>query len=130
NIRTIYTEQSKPDEYADFMRSTGHPLSVTTEDSLTFNAADKLYDDQKMNEALAGYNNYLQRFPNGSFALDAKFNRAEIYNAKKDWPNALSAYEEVAADAPNKYAERSVVMAARIAFFELKDYARAERLYM
>jgi tetratricopeptide (TPR) repeat protein len=35
----------------------------------------------------------------------------------------------VAAEAPNKYAERAILTAARISFFEQKDYAKAEKLY-
>lgn len=129
NIKTILLEEGRTDEYASFMREMGRPLSVNAEDSLTYYAAEKLYDDQKMNEALAAFNNYIQRFPNGAKVLDAQFNRAEIYNMKKDWSNALPAYEAVAAEAPNQYAERSVLTAARISFFELKDYNRAERYY-
>ena len=41
----------------------------------------------------------------------------------------MTGYEAVAADAPNKYAERAVLNAARIYFFELKDYAKAETYY-
>ncbi|MFZ9386805.1 MAG: tetratricopeptide repeat protein [Chitinophagaceae bacterium] len=130
NIRTIYLEDSKPDEYAGFMRQIGRPLSIDTEDSLSYYAAEKLYDDQKINDALEAFNSYLQKFPRGSYTLDAQFNRAEIYNAKKDWTNALPAYASVAADAPNKYAERAVLTAARISFFELKDYGRAETYYV
>jgi tetratricopeptide (TPR) repeat protein len=48
---------------------------------------------------------------------------------KKDWANALPAYESVAADAPNQYAERAVLTAARISFFELKNYQAAEKYY-
>ncbi len=129
NIKTIYLEEGNPDEYASFMRQIGRPLSVNTEDSLTYFAAEKLYDDQKLNDALAAFNSYLQKFPSGSYTLDANFNRAEIYNAKKDWSNAVEAYEQVAADAPNKYAERAVLTAARINFFELKNYARAEAFF-
>jgi TolA-binding protein len=129
NVKTIYVEIGKPDEYADFMRQAGRPLSVNTEDSLTYAAAEKQYDDQNLNAALTAFNNYLQKFPNGAYALDANFNRAEIYNAKKDWNNALAGYESVAADAPNKWAERAVLTAARIYFFELKDYNKAEKYY-
>ncbi|MGQ0738796.1 MAG: tetratricopeptide repeat protein [Bacteroidota bacterium] len=129
NIKTIYVEGSKPDEYAAYMRQIGKPLSTDTEDELTWTAAEKLHDDQKLNDALAAYNDYLQKFPNGAHKLDANFNRAEIYNAKKDWSNAIAAYEQVAADAPNQYAERAVLTAARINFFELKNYARAEAFY-
>lgn len=129
NVKNIYIEDGKPDEYANFMRDAGRPISVSTEDSLTYAAAENLYDDQKINEALNSFNNYLQRFPTGVYALDAQFNRAEIYNSKKDWPNAIIGYEAVAANAPNKYAERAVLTAARINFFELKDYAKAEKYY-
>ncbi len=126
NIKTIYIEGGHPDEYATFMRDAGRPISVDTEDSLTYAAAEKQYDDQKMNEALAGFNSYLQKFPNGAHALEANFNRAEIYYARKDWNNALAGYEAVAANAPNQFAERSVLAAARTYFFELKNYAKAE----
>lgn len=129
NIKSIYIETGKPDEYAAYMRQIGKPLSANTEDELTWAAAEKLHDDQKLNEALAAYNSYLQRFPNGAHALDAQFNRAEIYNARKDWNNATAAYEAVAANAPNKYAERAVLTTARIYFFELKNYNRAELFY-
>ena len=129
NIKTIYLEDGKPDEYAAYMRQIGKPLSANTEDELTWAAAEKLYDDQKINEALAAYNNYLQKFPNGAHIVEANFNRAEIYNTKKDWTNALSAYEVVAQNAPNPFAERAILSAARINFFELKNYATAERFY-
>jgi tetratricopeptide (TPR) repeat protein len=129
NIKTIYVEDSKPDEYANYMRQIGKPLSTDTEDELTWAAAEKLYDDQKINEALAAFNSYQQKFPNGAHRLEANFNRAEIYNMKKDWNNAVAAYETVAADAPNQYAERAVLTAARIYFFELKNYAKAETFY-
>ncbi|MBL0233053.1 MAG: tetratricopeptide repeat protein [Chitinophagaceae bacterium] len=129
NIRSIYIEESKPDEYADFMRQLGRPLSVSTEDSLSFAAADNLYDAQKINEALAAYNNYVQRYPNGAYSIEANFNRAEIYNSKKDFANALPAYEAVAANAPNPFAERAVLTAARLNFFELKNYSRSEALF-
>lgn len=129
NVKTIYIEDGKPDEYAVFMRQVGRPLSVSTEDSLTYGAAEKQYDDQNMNAALAGFNNYLQRFPEGVYALDANFNRAEIYNARKDWANAMIGYDVVAANAPNKYAERAVLTGARINFFELKNYAKAETYF-
>ncbi len=130
NVKTIYIEDGKPDEYAVFMRDAGRPLNISTEDSLTYAAAEKQYDDQKMNEALTGFNNYLQKFPDGVYALEANFNKAEIYNARRDWNNALIGYDAVAENAPNQFAERSVLTAARINFFELKNYARAETYYI
>lgn len=129
NIKTIYLEEGKPDEYAAYMREIGRPLNADVEDALTYEAAEKLYDDQKLNEALQAFNSYLQRFPQGAHVLDAQYNRAEIFNSKKDWDNALTAYNVIINNAPNQYAERALLVAGRIAFFEKKNYADAERYY-
>lgn len=129
NARAIFIDEGKPEEYAAFMRQAGRPISVSAEDSLTYAAIDAQLASGNTSTALNALNNYLQKFPDGSYALDANFQRAEIYNAKKDWNNALSGYEPVAASAPNRYAERAILAAARIYFFELKNYAKAEAYY-
>lgn len=129
-VKTIYIEESKPDEYAAFMRQAGKPLSVSAEDSLTYAAAETQLTNGNTAAALTSMNSYLQKFPDGAYAIDADFYRGELYAAKKDWSNALSGYEGVAADAPNKYAERAILAAARIYFFELKDYPKAETYYI
>ncbi|MET0392761.1 MAG: tetratricopeptide repeat protein, partial [Chitinophagaceae bacterium] len=129
NVRVIYVEDGKPDEYANFMRQAGRPLSVSAEDSLTYAAAEAQLSAGNTTAALTSLNNYLQKFPGGSRSIDANFYRGEIYSGKKDWKNALAGYEPVAAHAPNRYAERAILAAARIHFFELKDNAKAETYY-
>jgi TolA-binding protein len=129
NVKTIYIEGGKPDEYAAFMRKAGRPISMDTEDSLTYVVAETQYSNGNVNAALSGFNSYLQKFPDGVYAVDASYYKGEIYNSKKDWNNALSGYEPVAANAPNKYAEKAILAAARIYFFEKKNYARAENYY-
>ena len=121
-------EQGKPGEFADIARSVGRPISESAEDSLTFAAAQIKYENNNAG-ALDAMTAYLQRFPNGSKAVDAYYSRAEIYNTRKDWNNALSNFSEVAKRAPNNYAETSILQAARINFFELKNYSEAERYY-
>jgi tetratricopeptide (TPR) repeat protein len=95
---------------------------------LTFTAAEISYRNGAAN-ALAALEGYVQRFPAGENVVTAYFYIAETYNARKDWPRALTAYEAVALKAPNTFAERSVLSAARINFFELKNYAKAEGFY-
>jgi TolA-binding protein len=129
NLRQIYVEQGRPGEYADVARQAGKPISVSAEDSLTYAAASLQYENGNTAAALEGFNTYLQRFANGSRSTDAHFFRAEIYAGRKDWTNALSSYAVVAERAPNRYAERSILQAARLQFFELKNYAEAERYY-
>jgi TolA-binding protein len=128
-VRNIFVEDQKAGEYVDFMKQSGKNVSYTEEDSLTYAAADTRYNSNDMPNALSGYLAYLNKFPNGRYAIDASFRAAEIYNARKDFPNALKGYTYVASKAPNKYAQQSVLQAARINFFELKDYAEAERYF-
>lgn len=129
NVKAIYIEEGKPDEYASFMRQAGKPISVSAEDSLTYAAAEAQLINGNQNAALTAFNNYLQKFPNGTYELDANFYRGEIYNSRKEWTNALSGYEPVADNAPNKYAEKAILAAARIYFFEQKAYDKAEKYY-
>jgi TolA-binding protein len=129
NIKSIYLEEGRPDEYANYMRQLGRPLDISTEDKLSWSVALAQYEKGDVNAALTSFNNYIQRFSSGSFLLDANFYRGEIYYERKDWNNALSGYEKVAERAPNKYAEKSVLQAARIFFFEQKNYPKAEAYY-
>ena len=129
SIKVIYIEQGKPDEYASFMRQAGRPISVDTEDSLTYYAAENQLTAGNTTAALNSFNGYLQKFPEGSYSIDANFYKGELYNNKKDWTNALIGYETVAENSPNKYAERAILAAARIYFFELKNYAKSESYY-
>ena len=129
NLKTIYVEQGRPGEFADVARNAGRPISESAEDSLTYAAAEIQYEANNLAGALQSFDKYLQRFPNGSKAVDAYYYRAEIYNGRKDWNNALSNYAEVAKRAPNTFAEQAVLQAARLNFFELKNYPEAEKYY-
>jgi len=129
NVKSIYIEDGKPDEYAGYMRQLGRPLDVSTEDSLSWSVAFAQYENGNTNAALTAFNNYIQKFPNGAYSLDANFYRGEIYYEKKDWNNSLSGYQHVAEKSPNRFAEKAILQAARINFFELKNYTKAEAYY-
>jgi TolA-binding protein len=128
NLKTVYIEQGNAGGYAEAARQAGKPISINAEDSLTFAAAEIQYQNNNAN-ALASLESYLQRFPNGSYSTNAHYYRGEIYGTRKGWKEALTSYAVVAERAPNGFAERAVLQAARINFFELKDYAAAEQYY-
>jgi TolA-binding protein len=111
------------------MRQLGRPLDISTEDSLSWTVAINHFENGDTNAALTAFNNYVNRFPDGAYSLEANFYRGEIYFDKKDWNNSLGGYEKVAEKAPNKFAEKSVLQVARIYFFEQKNYAKAETYY-
>lgn len=125
NIRSIYTAEGKTDEYVAFMKSAGRSVTVNEEDDLTYTAAENKYINKDFNNALPAFSNYLSRFPDGQHALDAWFLRSEIYNQQKSWEKAAEGYAAVTDRGPSKYAERAASQAARIYYFELKDYEKA-----
>lgn len=129
NIRDIYVEMGKPQEYENFIRSTGKNISASEADSLAYAAVEVKINNNDCAGAIEQITNYLNRFPNGAHAIDAYYNRSECYTARKDWKSALPGYEYVANQGASQYAEKSALIAARSYYFELKDYAKAQPYY-
>ena len=129
-VRSIFVNKQQPGEFVNFMRQNGKEISFNEEDSLNYASANIRYQAKDLNTALTSFKEYLNRFPNGRYALDANFQMAEIYNSRKEFDNALIGYQYIASKAPNKYAERAVLQAARINFFEVKNYVLAEQYFL
>jgi len=128
-VRNIFIENQRPGDFVNFMRQNGKDVSNSEEDSLTYISANLAYSNKSYDNALKGFTNYLQKFPNGEYAVDANYQTAEINRSRKDFNSALQYYGVVAEKAPNKYAEVSMLAAARICYFELKDYTKAEQYF-
>jgi TolA-binding protein len=128
-IRDIFISDQKPAEFVTFMRQNGKEISFNEEDSLTYASANIRYTSNDFTNALAGFKDYLNKFPNGRYTIDANYQIAEIYNTRKEYENAMIGYTYVASKAPNKHAERSVLQAARLSFFEIKNYVQAEQYF-
>jgi tetratricopeptide (TPR) repeat protein len=128
-IRSIFVENGQPGEFVSFMRTNGKPVSYSEEDSLTYASAQIQYNNKNLPNALSAFRNYLDKFPDGRYSIDANYYAAEILSSQKDFANAVTYYGNVAAKAPNKYAEKSTLQAARLSYFELKDYQKAEQYF-
>lgn len=128
-IKDIYVEEGKPNEYLDLMKKNGVTVSVTEADSLTYTAALLKYNSNDCTAAIAGFNNYLTRFQNGAYAIEANYLMAECYQKSKDWPNALKGFDYVYSKGLNKYFEKATLEAARINYFELKNYSEAKKYF-
>ncbi len=129
NIKNIYVEEGKPNEYVDLMIKNGKNISVSEADSLTYTAAEIKYNANDCAAAITGFNNYLSRYATGSYAIEANYFRSECYAKNKDWQNALAGYEYVNGKGLNAYFEKATLAAARIYYFELKDYTGAKKYF-
>lgn len=122
NLRNIYVEMGKPDEYVEFVRNAGKVVSISEADSLTYAAALDQYLENDCVAAIAGFNKYLSGFPEGAYTLSSLFYRSECYSRAKDWPPAVTGYTAVVGMGNSPFAEKAALSAARIYYFELKNY--------
>jgi tetratricopeptide (TPR) repeat protein len=129
NMKNIYVEEGRANDYVELMRKNGKNISVSEADSLNYTSAELKYNANDCAAAITGFNNYLSQYPNGAFALEANYFRSECYNKSKDFKNALTGYDYVNAKGQNRYFEKATLEAARINYFELKDYAAAKKYF-
>ncbi|MEP6951008.1 MAG: tetratricopeptide repeat protein [Ginsengibacter sp.] len=126
NMKNIYVEMGRPNEYVDFVKKTGKVISISEADSLTYISAELKYTNNDCAGAISGFSNYLSKYPQGAYTLEANFYSSECYSKNKDWQNAVRGYEAVVNQGSSKYAERSAFAAARIYYFETPDYAKSK----
>lgn len=73
----------------------GYNLGDYSKDSLTYHIAYQQYIKQEYKVALKYFNDYMDRFPEGFFVVDARFYRGEIYSVAQNFDRALPDYEFV-----------------------------------
>jgi tetratricopeptide (TPR) repeat protein len=129
NIKNIYIEEGRPNEYVELMRKNGKNISVTEADSLTYTAALLKYNSNDCVNAINGFTNYLNQYPSGAYALEANFFKSECFLKNKDWTNALVGYNYVNTKGYSRYFEKATAEAAQINYFELKNYVEAKRFF-
>lgn len=130
NARNIYVEDGKPDEYIELLQRNGRSVPSAEADSLTYVSAEAKYTAGDCAASIKGFSNYLSAYPDGPHALEANYYLAECYNKSKDVANAVRYYDAVNAKGPGRYFERSTMEAARLSYFELKDYAAAKKYFI
>jgi TolA-binding protein len=128
-IRNIFIEDQTPELYVQFMNDYGHPLTVNEQDSLIFRASVIKYEQKRYTESAIGFSAYLQKFPNGRNSLEATNLIAEIAYSKQTYDTALVYFSKLADIAPNAYAERAALIAARLNYFNYQNYDLAEKYF-
>jgi TolA-binding protein len=129
NARIIYIDQGRTSEYVNFARNMGKEITVSQEDELAYQEAEVQFNNGNFSAAAKKFEDYLVRFPEGKYALEALYYKSEIYYNQKDWAKAASGYGILGDRAPNKFGEKALLLAARLNFFDLKDYEKAEKYF-
>ncbi len=116
-MRNIYVDLDRVDEFVRFTEGMGiADLSRAEEDSLVYQAAENRYMQGDCEGAVTSFNNYLDRFPDGVFALNAHFYRSECLFRANEHQRALEGYRFVIDSQRSMFLENSLLRASSIEF--------------
>jgi len=135
-IKNIYVDMNDVDTYFAYVNGLGEfaDISLTEQDSLTYISAEKLYMAGDCEKSILQFNNYLTKFPDGSFVLNSNFYLADCYNRKGNYEQALKSYNYVIDKPKNTFTEQALLAAASINFNNnsyqeaLKDYQKLDQV--
>lgn len=129
-IKNIYVEQDRIEEYFNYVsRTTKGTVSAAEQDSTLYLAAENRYFQNNYDNAIAGFSNYIEKFPHGLFILKAHYYLADALTRNGQRGKALTHYEWVAERGNNPYTENCLIEAATINF-EQKNYRKALDYYV
>lgn len=128
-IKNIHVEQNTVDQYVKYAEDVPFAnISRSEQDSLIFTASESRYMSGDCERALPGFISYLEKFPQGSFSLNAHYYKADCESRAAQYTEALKSYEDIISRPRNQYTENSALKAAAI-LFNLKDYEKALVMY-
>jgi len=128
-IKNISVTQNKVDEYLRYVKSVPNAdVSKAAEDSLTYEAAELLYTQGNCTAAIKDFDNYLQRFPQAIFLVNATYYKADCQFRNKQYEEALTGYQIVINEVRNSFTEKSLLNAGLINY-RMKNYQASLKNY-
>jgi len=120
--KEIYEDMGKAEEVFKLMPS--QSLTQSFQDSTTYNSAFSHVRKGNYAEAISSLEKYLQKFPNGYFAINAHYYLATcaLYLNRREL--ALENFEEVIQKSPNEFVEKSLKNAAELYYLN-SSYEKA-----
>lgn len=114
-IKKIYIEKGELTAYEEYLSSVGTPDSAALIlDSDYYEVAQNSYMSGNCDKATNEFAKYLEKYPNGSFALDAHFYKATCEHKAGFINEALIDYSYVLQGGKNKFTEISLLSSAKI----------------
>ena len=108
--------------------SGGSASQVRDTDTTLFQAAEASYRRQAYRQAYQQYANYLERYPQGSRAMDARVREAELAGLLGDWQGSLRHYQSILARQPQPDVGLKARYGIGRAYFKLGEYQQATQV--
>lgn len=129
SIRNIYVDMDRVEDFFVYVKELPFAnVSDAEQDSITYIALENRYMRNDCENSITGFKDYLEKFPNGAYQIDAHFYLAECQYRSKLYDEALTNYSFVIGKPRTKFTEKSLLNAAEINF-EKKNYEAALNNY-
>ncbi|HRO98029.1 MAG TPA: tetratricopeptide repeat protein [Flavobacteriales bacterium] len=118
-LEAIYVEQGRVAEYEAYVRGlTFVDPSTLDLDEKYYRSAEKLYFEEKCPQAIGAFGDYLSKYPNGAYALNALFYRGDCHYRANEFEKALPDLEAVIARNAPDFMESALFGASDILYRE------------
>ena len=130
DLKSIYIDLNKVNEFVAFSQTVSGigAIDVTEQDSITYQAAEKVYMKADTENAKKSFTAYLQSFPTGAFSLNAHYYLSAIFADQKNTAAALEHSAKVLEYPNNQFSEEAMVINAGLLMDE-KKYQEALPVY-
>ncbi|MBL7204782.1 MAG: tol-pal system protein YbgF [Desulfobacteraceae bacterium] len=88
----------------------------------------RLYREEKYEEAIAGFKNFIKKFPKSELADNAQYWVGESYMGLKQYEQAILAFQSVIKKYPKGNKVPNAILRQALAFYEIKDKTSARLL--
>ncbi|MFO7614365.1 MAG: tetratricopeptide repeat protein [Bacteroidales bacterium] len=128
-LKNIYMEMGQIDQYFAYVRKIPFAaVNITEEDSLNFAVAENFYMQNRCDQAIGAFQQYLDKFPDGAFSPNALFYQAECYLKTNQVQQALEGFKKVAQKPVSRFTEAALATASGIEF-SARNYPEALPLF-
>ncbi|MCA1763533.1 MAG: tetratricopeptide repeat protein [Cryomorphaceae bacterium] len=124
-LKSIYLDLGKVDEFTSWLNEVpDYEVSPSEMDSLSYQSAENAVASGDCDKAIPAFQNYLESYPNGLFAINANYYIADCAYRKNNFPLAIEGFEFVAEKRANQFSEPALLGAASIRYSQ-ENYEKA-----
>ena len=124
-IKNIYSENGDVSMFLDFISTLEHDYTKSELDSSMYYSAELQYMQSSYQNAINGFNSYLDYYPNGLFYIESNYFLSKSYQNIGDFKNAIQILNSVVNEKENKYTVDALLELSRMSF-KIENYISAE----
>ena len=129
-LEEIYVKDlGQPDEFIAIKEKSGFSISTATKDSVNYEVAENLYENNQWEKAALAYTNYITKFPKGFQLVQAYYRRGKCYFNTTDFDNAYSDMKWVVDRGNNTFMDLALGILADVTYKHKKDYKASYKYF-